>query len=57
MLSLANVNVKGDFMFSYDNKNEYFEPEPSLQVADSSLPVASLPVASLPVASLIPSIK
>lgn len=25
LFSLANVN--GDFMFSYDNKNEYFEPE------------------------------
>ena len=55
LFSLTNNNVKGDFMFSYDNKNEYFEPEPSFLVADSfhlSLPVASLPVASLPVASL-----
>ena len=45
LFSLANNNVKGDFMFSYDNKNEYFEPESvaSLPVADSfhlSLPVA-----------------
>ena len=40
LFSLTNNNVKGDFMFSYDNKNEYFEPEPSILVA--SLPVASL---------------
>ena len=26
LFSLTNNNVKGDFMFSYDNKNEYFEP-------------------------------
>ena len=43
LFSLTNNNVKGDYMFSYDNKNEYFEPEPSILVA--SLPVASLPVA------------
>ena len=46
LFSLTNNNVKGDFMFSYDNKNEYFEPS----LSDASLPVASLPVASLPVA-------
>jgi len=29
ILFLTSVsNINGDFMFSYDNKNEYFEPEP-----------------------------
>ena len=37
LFSLTNNNVKGDFMFSYDNKNEYFEPS----VASSSLSVGS----------------
>jgi hypothetical protein len=26
LFSVTNMNVNGDFMFSYDNKNEYIEP-------------------------------
>jgi hypothetical protein len=40
LFSVTNMNVNGDFMFSYDNKNEYIEPtsvNASVSVATSYL--------------------